>query len=224
MSTVNEAPFELVAMAASAGGIRACAAVLGVLPSEFPAAVVVVQHHPPGTGGLAPVFARRCRLPVREPQPGDRVEPGVVYIAPPVQQLLVRPDRRFTLAPSTAPRSRCRADPLFESAAAAYRERLLAVVLTGRLDDGAAGVRVVKALGGRILAQNEATAEFFEMPRAAIATGTCDFVLPIDTIGWALVALTMVPGAPDLFRVPAPPWATLAAPSPIPGLGEPVAG
>ncbi len=81
------------------------------------------------------------------------------------------------------------ANPLFESAAAAFGPRVVAVILTGTDSDGAEGARAIKDAGGVVLAQSEATCESFEMPRAAIATGAVDAVLPLDEIAAALVKL-----------------------------------
>ena len=87
------------------------------------------------------------------------------------------------------------ADLLFDSAAASYKAGVIAVVLTGSGEDGATGVEAVKKMGGTVLAQDEASSEFFGMPGSAIATGAVDFVLPLDEIPGALVTLTGADGA-----------------------------
>jgi len=131
----------------------------------------------------------------------------MVYVAPADRQLLVNPDGRFGAAELHT--RFALADPLMCSAAAAYRDRLIGVVASGRLADGAVGVRAVKAAGGRVLVQDPAAADCFGMPSAAIATGCVDFVLPLATITPALITLVMAPGAADWLRVPVPPWAPL---------------
>ncbi len=80
-----------------------------------------------------------------------------------------------------------------------------------RLDDGAAGVRALKRRGGRAIAQDPSAARASEMPMAALATGCVDLVMPVPHIAPTLIALTMAPGAADLFRVPASPWANFTA-------------
>ena len=197
--------FDIVVVAASLGGPNAVATVLGGLPRDFPAAVVIAQHRADGHPSyLAGQLQRRTSLPVVDARHEAPVLPGAVYVAPAGQHLLLRPDRSFAL--SLAERhqyARPSADLLFASAAECYRERAIAVVLTGRLQDGSAGAWAVKALSGRVLAQDPATCEAPDMPSAAIRSGCVDFVVPLDRIANVLVALTMSHGAPALFRVPA---------------------
>ena len=190
--------FDVVAMVASLGGLRAYSKVLSALPADFPAAVLLVQHRDPRYAGLLPeLLGRRTELRVRAAAHGDRLRPGTVYVAPVDRQLLLAPDRTLALCPASTgriPRPRCQADPLFASVAAQAGERAIAVVLTGALDDGAAGVRAIKRLGGRVLAQDRDTSEAFGQPAAARATGCVDWVLPLEKIAGALVSLVMAPG------------------------------
>jgi two-component system chemotaxis response regulator CheB len=97
------------------------------------------------------------------------------------------------------------------AASAAARGPVIAVVLTGMLQDGAEGARAVKRHGGRVLAQDPATARAPGMPSSAIATGCVDFVLPPDRLSFALIALVMAPGGADLLTVPLPHWAKIGA-------------
>lgn len=206
--------FDLIVMAASAGGLAAYTRVLSPLPADFPVPIVVVQHRDPRHAELTPdLLARRAHLAVRPVTHGDHVTAGTVHVAPADRQVVIDPEGRLTLiAPdgSTRPQHRCTADQLFATAAAAHGERVIAVVLSGKLADGAVGVRAIKARGGRVLIQDPATAQAPEMPRAAIATGCIDFVLPPEQITIALTAFVMAPGAAALFRVSTPPWALLA--------------
>jgi two-component system, chemotaxis family, protein-glutamate methylesterase/glutaminase len=179
-----------VAIAASAGGLSALSQVLTNLPADFPAAIVVVQHLAPDyPSSMAQILNKRTRLEVRQAVDGDRLLPGLVLIAPPDFHLLVNPDFTLTLSHTELIHHvRPSADPLFISLAAHYRERAVAVVLTGTGKDGSLGLLAVKKWGGLVIAQDEATSAFFGMPGAAIGTGNVDMVLPLDKIGPALAA------------------------------------
>src|SRR5260370_39568148 len=113
----------------------------------------------------------------------DGLRPATVFIAPPNRHLLVNTDGTLSLSQSELVHFvRPSADLLFESVAASYRDRAIAVVLTGTGSDGAMGVRAIKKMGGTVLAQDEGSSEFFGMPGAAIETGFVDFLLPLPEI------------------------------------------
>jgi two-component system, chemotaxis family, protein-glutamate methylesterase/glutaminase len=190
---ISEAAFDIVALAASAGGLTALSRVLAALPDGFPATLVVVQHLDPRHRSLmADILSRRTPLRVKQAEEGERVGQATVYIAPPNRHLLVNPDGTLSLTQSQLVHFlRPSADLLFESVAASYGERAIAVVLTGTGSDGAMGVKAIKKMGGTVIAQDEATAEFFGMPNAAIQSGSVDFVLPLEEIATALVTLVM---------------------------------
>jgi two-component system chemotaxis response regulator CheB len=165
--------------------------VLAGLPVDFPAAVVVVQHRAPRpTGYLDQILSRSSRLPVVFAKAGQAIEPGVVYVAPSDQHLTVAIDRRFAYTDGRRIRFVwSSANPLLESAAPAFRSRLIAVVLTGGGSDATDGVQNVKAHGGVVIAQDEATSEHWGMPGAAVRSGAVDYVLPLGAIAPALDAL-----------------------------------
>lgn len=200
----RERAFDIVAIATSLGGLNALTAVLPALPKSFPVPILVVQHLSARfPSRLVELLSRRSALPVTWARTGERLRRGMVYIAPPDQHLLVGIAHSALLSSSPHVQFvRPSADVLFQSVAATYRERAIAVMLTGSRRDGAAGVLAIKRAGGRVLAQDAATSTAFGMPQAAIATGCVDFVLPLRTIAPALVALTMVPGAAAFLRVP----------------------
>ena len=183
--------FEIVALAASAGGLRALTEVLGALPGDFPVPLVVVQHLDPRHRSLmAEILGKRIALPIKEADEGDKLEPRHAYIAPPNRHLLINPDRTLTLTQTQLVHFvRPSADLLFESAAASYRDRAIAVVLSGSGRDGAMGVKAIKKMGGTVIVQDEQTSEFFGMPEAAQQTGMVDFVLPLRDIAPALQTL-----------------------------------
>src|SRR5205085_1883898 len=152
------AAFDVVAMAASAGGLTALSRILSTLPANFPAAIVVVQHLARGhRSWMAEILGRRTHLQVKEAQEGDSLRPGTVFIAPPNRHLLVNPDATLSLSQAELVHFvRPSADLLFESVAARFRERAVAVVLTGMGFDGTTGVLAIKKMGGIVIAQDEA--------------------------------------------------------------------
>lgn len=183
--------FRIVAIASSAGGLNALTEVLSGLPADFPLPIVVVQHLDPRHRSLmAEILGRRTALSVRQATEGERLGPGTVLLAPPDEHLLVNGDGSVSLSHTELVHFvRPSADLLFESVAAAYGDAAIVVVLTGSGRDGAMGVRAVASTGGTVIAQDQATSEFFSMPEAAIATDCVDFVLPLGEIPPSLTTL-----------------------------------
>ena len=135
------------------------------------------------------VIGRQSRLPVVHAEEGAQLERGHIYLAPPDRHLLIKRGSLSLTDTELVNFVRPSADLLFETVAAAYGPRAIAVVLTGSGRDGALGVTAIKQRGGTVIAQNEATSEFFGMPSAAIKTGAVDFVLALDEIAPKLVML-----------------------------------
>jgi len=188
-----DAAFDVVALAASAGGLTALSSVLADLPAGFPAGILVVQHLDPRHRSLmADILSRRTHLEVKQAEDGDRLAGGRVYIAPPNRHLLLNGDGSLSLTQTELVHFvRPSADLLFESVAASYKDRSIAVVLSGSGGDGSMGVKAIKKMGGTVLAQDQRTSEFFGMPGAAIDSGSVDFILPLEEIAAALVTLVM---------------------------------
>jgi two-component system, chemotaxis family, protein-glutamate methylesterase/glutaminase len=189
----NDAAFDIVALAASAGGLNALSELLSTMPAEFTAAIAIVQHLDPRHRSLmADILNRRTAMRVQQAEEGDTLTPGTVYIAPPDRHLLVNGDGTLSLSQSELVHFlRPSADLLFESMAGSYKDRAIAVVLTGTGTDGTMGVGAVKKMGGTVIVQDPKTAEFSGMPSAAVQTGNVDFILPLDEISTALVTLVM---------------------------------
>jgi CheB methylesterase len=193
MATDEARPaIELVALLASAGGLDAFSVVLGDLPDEFPAAVVVEQHLGGLTSVLATILGRRTPHRVSWAHDGDAVTPGQVVVCPPGVQLELTPDGRCRLRATEAPGER-RFDVFMESVAQSYGPRSVAVVLSGSGRDGAAGTAAMKRAGAIVIAQSPDTAQYASMPIAAARAGA-DLVLPIHEIGRVLADI--VNGAP----------------------------
>jgi len=191
----------LIAIGASLGGMRVLETVLAALPRELPAPVVVVQHlSDQQPSALVEILSRTATMPTQWLEHGAALDAGVVHVARPGHHVVVNERRRAVLL-DTPPLNHTRpaADPLFTSAAAYYGPATIAVVLTGRLFDGAAGALAVRHAGGVVIAQDPASCVAPGMPEAAIASGAVHFVLPPPAIARALIALTMVPGARAMF-------------------------
>jgi two-component system, chemotaxis family, protein-glutamate methylesterase/glutaminase len=186
--------YELIVIGASWGGLHAVGEVLAALPPDFDVPVVVAQHRRDEGGGLASLLASRTRLRVEDAEDKQPIERGRIYLAPPDYHLLVQ---RGWLSLSTEEHvhhARPSIDVLFDSAAEAYGEWVIGVILTGANEDGAAGLARVKELGGVAVVQDPATAERREMPAAALAAvGAADAVLPLDEIGLFLYGLLVEP-------------------------------
>lgn len=185
--------FDVVALAASAGGLRALQRILGDLPPGFPAPILVAQHRSADLPDLLPdVLASRTRLRVKRAEQDEPPRPATVYVPPAGRHLVVQPNGTLCVSRTQRVRFvRPSADLLFESVAGRYGARAVAVVLSGRGEDGARGVRPIRELGGFVIAQDESSAEHFSMPRAAIETARVDLVLPLGRIAFALTVLVM---------------------------------
>lgn len=201
----SASPFDVVVLAASMGGVPALSELVAALPVDFPAPVLVVQHRSPAPDLLADILGRACAMPVLDASPGP-LRDSAVHVLPPRGGYLV--DEHGELVPTETTRKP--ADDVAISVARRFGARSCAVVLTGRGNDGAAGIRAVKAAGGTTLTQTPGEARAPEMPTAAVATGCVDLVLPLRVLGSALVSLAMAPGAVQMFTLPPRPWADLA--------------
>jgi len=168
--------FDVVVVGVSAGGVDLLLELLPRLPPDFPVPIVVCLHAAPGTTTeLAALLDERAGIEVEEAADKGRMQPGHVYLAPGGYHLLLEADGGFGLPVDEPVRfARPSVDVLFDSAAHAYRQRVLALVLTGANDDGAQGARRVKEAGGTVIVQDPATALVAEMPRAALAAVTPD--------------------------------------------------
>jgi two-component system chemotaxis response regulator CheB len=159
-----------VVVGASAGAIEALSVVLPPLSSEFPLPIFVVVHIPPDRESIiASLFAAKCQMRVKEAEPSEEIQGGTIYFAAPDYHLLVERNGRLSFS-SEEPVlfSRPSIDVLFESAADAYGDALLAIVLTGANADGAAGARAVGSEGGKVVVQAPDTALERTMPEAAL--------------------------------------------------------
>lgn len=188
--------FRLIVIGCSLGGMNALVDVIGELPETFPVPIAVVQHrYRTSSEGLPSYFRRHAKLNVVDADDKQWIKPGNVYLAPANYHLLVE-EGEFSLSVDEAVAySRPSIDVLFESAADAYRDALIAVVLTGANADGSRGLARIKQNGGFVIVQDPETAEAPEMPLAAIASTAVDRILPLDRIGPLLVELSSRPAS-----------------------------
>src|SRR5437660_1385585 len=175
---------DIIVIGGSAGATAPLKTILTNLPPDLPAAVLVVLHIPArGIGILSSVASSATKLPVRQAEEGMRIESGHVYLAAPDRHLLVL-DNHVMLG--RGPREnmvRPAIDALFRSAALQFGPRVIGVVLSGLLSDGAAGLDAIKRCGGMALVQDPADAISAEMPQRALEATVADFCVPAARLG-----------------------------------------
>ncbi len=182
---------KLVAVGASWGGLTVLRTMLGGLPADFPAPVVIAQHRSPESHRTAfrDLLGAVTPLRVCEADDKDALEPGTVYLAAPDYHLLVDEGALSLSTDEPVAYARPSVDVLLSSAAESYRDGCIGVVLTGANDDGARGLARVAELGGAAVVQDPATAERPEMPRAALAAVPVARVCAADELASTLLEL-----------------------------------
>ncbi len=182
---------ELVAIGSSTGGPAALHKVLTGLPATFPVPIVIVQHISFGfVSGLADWLNDACQIQVKVGEQGERLKPGVAYIAPDEHHLQVDRFGKVNLSKSDPVGGfRPSVTPLFQSVAYAYGPAALGVILTGMGSDGAAGMQQMRQAGSTTLAQDEASCVVFGMPKEAIALGAVQHVIPLDKMAAMIQSL-----------------------------------
>lgn len=186
---------QLVAIGASAGGPAALARILGPLPANFPAGIVIVQHvDAQFAHGLASWLAGQTRLQVRIAARGDRPVPGTVLVAGTGQHLafVSTGTLEYTLEPIDCPYHPS-VDVFFKSVKQFWHGDVVGVLLTGMGRDGAQGLKLLHNAGHHTIVQDEATSAVYGMPRAAVELGAASEILPLERIGPRLVELTASP-------------------------------
>jgi two-component system, chemotaxis family, protein-glutamate methylesterase/glutaminase len=182
---------DIIVIGASAGGVEALMHIVRALPRGFPASLFIVCHLPPGGKSVLPeILSKAGPLLATHPNDGDEFHPGHIYVAPPDRHLVLEPGGRMGV--TRGPREnhhRPAVDPLFRSAARHYGDRVIGVVLTGSLYDGAAGLLAVRGAGGLAVVQDARDAQVAAMPLNATQIAGADRVVKIDALAPLLVDL-----------------------------------
>lgn len=178
----------VVALACSAGGYTAVREILAALPEDFPAPIIVAQHRgPQAPEVLVNLLSLRAKLRVKTAAPMEVMRPRCVYVCPPGRHIeIAAPGVLHTWPGPRLDFVRPSCDLLFKSIAETYGHRGVCVVLTGCGADGAFATRNVRRAGGYVIAQDETSAAYPDMPRAAVELGRVDLTLPLKDIPFAL--------------------------------------
>lgn len=193
--SLSHSGHDIVVIGGSAGGVEAARRVVCELPPDLPAAVFIVVHIGEGSQ-LAGVIDRAGPLPACQPAGGEPIETGRIYVAGPGAHLLLHDGHVLVRRGPRENLSRPAIDPLFRSAAASHGGRVVGVVLTGLLDDGASGLRAIKRCGGLAVVQDPSDALFAEMPANALRATVPDHVASLAELPALLVRLVREPSAP----------------------------
>ena len=176
------ATHDIVLIGASAGGVEAISSIVAELPEDLRAAVLVVLHLSRGRSVLPEILGRVGRLPAAHPRDGDTLYFGRIYVAPPDHHMTVEGSTVRVQQGPTENGVRPAVDPLFRSAARSFGSRVIAIILTGSLDDGTAGMAAVKEAGGVTIVQDPAEAFAPSMPRSAVDFVGVDHIVPLREI------------------------------------------
>lgn len=195
---LNEPVIPVVGIGASAGGLEAIQAFVEALPADSGAAFVIIQHLSPDYKSMmVELLSRKTELPVNRAEDGMRVQPNQLYLIPPKKNLTLFHGHLILKDQPSHEGLNLPVDIFLQSLAEDLGVHSVGVVLSGTGSDGARGIRAIKEHGGLVMVQNEETAQFDGMPRAAIATGMADFILPPGDMPGQLIAYLKHPYAPQ---------------------------
>jgi two-component system chemotaxis response regulator CheB len=194
--------YEAIVIGVSSGGLNAMKIMFSFLPKDFNTPIIIVQHVSPHSDNLwIEILNDQSNLIIKEADEKENIEKGKVYIAPSNYHLMIEKDKTFSLTIDERVNfARPSIDVLFESAADAYKSKLIGVVLTGSNHDGAKGLKRIKKYGGLTIVQNPETAESAFMPAAAIAFTLPDYILPLEKIIKLLIKIDTQKNIPYEFN------------------------
>lgn len=176
--------YEAIVLGTSAGGFRALSTLLSDIPAAYSIPIVLVQHRSKSSRDLfEEVLQSKCRIKIKQVEEKEVITGKHVYVAPPDYHLLIESNKTLSLSSDAPVRfSRPSIDVLFESAAIAYGDKLIGIILTGANDDGAIGMTAIAKRGGLTIAQNPQEAEYPFMVQASIATKSVKYIWSLATI------------------------------------------
>jgi two-component system chemotaxis response regulator CheB len=183
--------YEAIVIGTSSGGMNALKFLFSALPVDFSIPIIIVQHISPRSDNQwIKLLNNNSKLYLKEADEKEKIEHGKVYIAPPNYHLMIERNKTFSLTiDERVNYSRPSIDVLFESAAEAYKNKLIGVILTGSNNDGTKGIKRIKEYGGLTIAQDPETAESSYMPASAIAAIQLDYILSLEDITELLIKL-----------------------------------
>jgi two-component system CheB/CheR fusion protein len=180
--------FPIVGIGASAGGLEAFTSFLSKMPVDSRMTFILIQHMDPSQPSrLTELLGRASPIPVQEVTEGTIIEPDHVYVIPPGRDMTIQNHTLKLEAQTKHPGLAHSIDVFFRSLAEAVQERAVAIILSGTGNDGTDGARVVKAGQGLIIVQDPESAKYDGMPRAAIAAGLADYILPPEEMPGRLI-------------------------------------
>lgn len=184
VKTSGAMAYDVVGIGASWGGVDALCKLVAALPKDWFVPIVIVQHlHPSSGAALERILGKLTSLAVHDVEDKDIMEVGHIYIAPANYHLLIEQDKSFSLSiDAPVNYSRPSIDVTFNCLAKVFQRRCIGLVMTGANNDGAEGIKTIKAEGGYVMVQSPESAEAPIMPEAAIATGVVDAILPPEAL------------------------------------------
>lgn len=176
--------YEAIVIGVSSGGMNVMKIMFSLLPKDFNTPIIIVQHVSPHSDNQwIKLLNEKSNLQIKETDEKEKIENGKVYIAPPNYHLLIEKDKTFSLTIDERVNfARPSIDVLFESAADAYKNKLIGIILTGSNNDGTKGIKRIQECGGLTIIQNPETAESDYMPRSALAAIQPDYILSLEEI------------------------------------------
>jgi two-component system chemotaxis response regulator CheB len=183
--------YEAIVIGVSSGGMNVMKILFSLLPKDFNTPIIIVQHiSPRSENQWIKLLNEKSNLLIKEADEKEEIEKGIIYISPPNYHLLIEKNKTFSLTIDERVNfARPSIDVLFESAATAYKNKLIGIVLTGSNNDGTKGIKRIQECGGLTIVQNPETAESAYMPQSAIAAIQPDYILSLEEIIKLLITI-----------------------------------